>query len=405
MENFTDLKSAFGRRKSDLLPGVEINDDGSLHMKLKILESLNQRAVNLSMLMDSARSIMAEMSLDNLLGLIMESVTRVMDADRSTLFLVDLKQNEIWSRVAQGSSEIRIPLGEGIAGHVANTGEVINIPDAYKDPRFNSDFDMKSGYRTKSILCMPVYDPRGTIIGVIQVLNKLDGTSFFRENEDLLSAFCSLAGISLANAQAYEELEKERDLLEVRVRERTADLEQSRKKSDELLLNILPEQIADELKEKGRAAPRRYDRVSVLFTDFKGFTGVAEKMDPEMLIGELDSCFYNFDILVERFNLEKIKTIGDSYMCAGGIPEPNNSNPVEICLAALGIQSFMHEMSDKKKAEGKSFWEIRIGVHTGPVIAGVVGKKKFAYDIWGDAVNIASRMESSGEPGKVNISE
>ena len=113
----------FGRRKSDLLPGVEIKDDGTLHMKMKILEKLNQRAVNLAMLMDSARSIMAEMGLDNLLGLIMNSVTTVMNADRSTLFLVDKEKQQIWSRVAQGSSEIRIPLGEGIAGHVAKTGE------------------------------------------------------------------------------------------------------------------------------------------------------------------------------------------------------------------------------------------------------------------------------------------
>jgi len=398
------LDSTFGRRRSDLLPGVEIRDDGSLHMKLKILESLNQRAVNLAMLMDSARSIMAEMSLDNLLGLIMESVTRVMDADRSTLFLVDPEKKEIWSRVAQGSSEIRIPLGEGIAGHVALSGDTINIPDAYKDPRFNSDFDMKSGYRTKSILCMAIYDPRGNIIGAIQVLNKLDGSIFSKENEDLLSAFCSLAGISLANAQAYEELEKERDLLEVRVKERTKDLEESRKKSDELLLNILPERIAEELKEHGRAAPRKYESVSVMFTDFKGFTMIAEKMEPETLVKDLDECFHFFDTLTDRYNLEKIKTIGDSYMCAGGIPSPNLTHPIETVLAALELQMFMKKMALEKKKTGETFWELRLGIHTGPVVAGVVGKKKFAYDIWGDTVNIASRLESSGEPGRINIS-
>ena len=394
----------YGRRKTDLLPGVEIEDDGSLRMKLKILEKLNQRAVNLSMLMDSARSIMAEMGLDNLLGLIMESVTKVMDADRSTLYLIDVEHQQIWSRVAQGTSEIRIPIGQGIAGHVAKTGDTVNIPDAYKDDRFNSDFDMKTGYRTKSILCMPIYDPKGNIIGAIQVLNKLDGTEFTQENEELLAAFSSLAGISLANAQAYEELEKERDLLEVRVQERTKDLEASRKKSDELLLNILPVSIADELKETGHAKPRRYETVSVMFTDFKGFTMIAEKKDPETLIRELDYCFYYFDELTEKYNLEKIKTIGDAYMCAGGVPTANNSNPIETVLAALDLQRFMVATKEEKEKNGESFWELRLGIHTGPVIAGVVGSKKFVYDIWGDTVNTASRMESSGAPGKVNIS-
>ncbi|MDH5657491.1 MAG: adenylate cyclase, partial [Spirochaetia bacterium] len=197
---------------------------------------------------------------------------------------------------------------------------------------------------------------------------------------------------------------KERDLLEIRVRERTADLEASRKKSDELLLNILPAQIADELKENGSAKPRRYEMVTVLFTDFKGFTQIAEKMEAEKLIDELDFCFHYFDHLAEIYNLEKIKTIGDSYMCAGGVPGANRSNPIEAILAALNIQRFMKMMADEKKENYESFWELRIGMHTGPVVAGVVGKNKFAYDIWGDTVNTASRMESAGEPGKINIS-
>ncbi|MES0490493.1 MAG: adenylate/guanylate cyclase domain-containing protein [Leptospirales bacterium] len=393
-----------GNVQADKVPGVEVNKDGSLRMKLNVLENLNQRTLNLSMLMDSARSIMAEKGLDNLLVLIMQSVTQVMSADRSTLFMIDMDKDEIWSKVAQGTSEIRIPLGHGIAGHTAKTGKTVNIPDAYEDDRFNKDFDVKSGYRTKSILCMVVNDPRGNIIGAIQVLNKLDGSEFSKENEDLLAAFSSLAGISLSNAQAYEELQKERDLLEVRVTERTKDLEASRKKSDELLLNILPVSIADELKEDGRAAPRGYESVSVMFTDFKGFTMVAEKKSPEELIQELDFCFNHFDGLVDKYNLEKIKTIGDAYMCAGGIPQSNNTHQIEIALAALELQRFMVETGKEKKKNGESFWELRLGIHTGPVVAGVVGKKKFAYDIWGDAVNTASRMESSGEPAKVNIS-
>ncbi len=395
----------YGRRKTDLLPGVVVKEDGRYYLKASYLFDLNQQARNLSVLMDSARSIMAEMGLDSLLSLIMDAVTRVMRADRSTLFLVDHARGELWSRVAQGAAEIRIRLGEGIAGHVAATGDTVNIPDAYRDERFNPDFDRKTGYRTKSILCMPVNNPQGEIIGAIQVLNKLDGTSFLTADEQLLGAFTSLAGISLANARAYEELQKERDLLEVRVVERTRDLEASRKKSDELLLNILPASIAEELKSQGQAMSRGYEHVTVLFTDFKGFTMAAEKLTPSELVQELDKCFYYFDEVVERYNLEKIKTIGDAYMCAGGIPEPNRTNSVDIVLAALEIQKFMSQMGEIKSGLGEPFWEIRLGIHTGPVVAGVVGKKKFAYDIWGDTVNTASRLESSGEPGRVNISE
>ncbi|MCK4678425.1 MAG: tetratricopeptide repeat protein [Bacteroidales bacterium] len=181
-------------------------------------------------------------------------------------------------------------------------------------------------------------------------------------------------------------------------------IDQERKKSDDLLLNILPEETATELKEKGTATPRHYDHVSVLFTDFVGFTQVAELMTPQELIEELNKCFLAFDTIIDKHNLEKIKTIGDAYMCAGGIPVPNKTNPVDIVAAGLEIQKFMAKMKVEKEANGESYWEIRLGIHTGQVVAGVVGKNKFAYDIWGDAVNIASRMESSGKSGKVNIS-
>jgi class 3 adenylate cyclase len=181
-------------------------------------------------------------------------------------------------------------------------------------------------------------------------------------------------------------------------------IDRERQKSDKLLLNILPEETAAELKETGRATPRHYEKVSVIFTDFVGFTNIAEKLTPEEVIIELDNCFLEFDHIADKYNLEKIKTIGDSYMCAGGIPVPNDTNPVDAVKAALEIRDFMQNLKEKKESRGEPFWQLRIGVNTGPVIAGVVGKNKFAYDIWGDAVNIASRMESSGEAGKVNIS-
>ena len=170
------------------------------------------------------------------------------------------------------------------------------------------------------------------------------------------------------------------------------------------MLNILPAEVANELQESGEATPRDYESVSVLFTDFKGFTTLTEKMEPGLLVKELSDCFVAFDDIIGKYNLEKIKTIGDSYMCAGGLPRPDEDHAINIVKASLEIQAFMKEHNRKKEAMGLPAWELRIGIHTGPVVAGVVGKRKYAYDIWGSTVNIASRMESNGEAGRVNIS-
>jgi len=171
-----------------------------------------------------------------------------------------------------------------------------------------------------------------------------------------------------------------------------------------LLLNILPEETARELESNGHAKTRFYDNVTVLFTDFKGFSTIAGKLTPIELVAELNEYFMAFDEIMGKYNLEKIKTIGDAYMCAGGIPSVNDTHPLDAVKAALAMQAYMEKRQREKDITGVAGWELRIGIHTGPVVAGVVGKKKYAYDIWGDTVNIASRMESNGEPGKVNIS-
>ena len=182
-------------------------------------------------------------------------------------------------------------------------------------------------------------------------------------------------------------------------------LEEEKQKSENLLLNILPEKIATELKDKGQIVPQYFDSVTVLFTDFHGFTKVAESMSPKELVSELDKCFSYFDSLMDRYNLEKLKTIGDSYMCAGGLPNKNETHFLDTVLAALEIQRFMNQMKEIRKTQGSKYWELRLGIHTGHLVAGVIGQKKFAYDIWGDTVNTASRMESSGMNGKINISQ
>jgi adenylate cyclase len=175
--------------------------------------------------------------------------------------------------------------------------------------------------------------------------------------------------------------------------------------SDELLLNILPEEIAQELKQKGFVNARDFNLVSILFSDFKSFTQTAEKMSPKNLVEEINACFKAFDLITEKYNIEKIKTIGDSYMAAGGIPKPDKESLKNIVLAGLEMQDFMSKRKIKNDANNAAAFEMRLGIHAGPIVAGIVGIKKFQYDVWGDTVNTASRIESNGIVGKVNISE
>lgn len=207
-------------------------------------------------------------------------------------------------------------------------------------------------------------------------------------------------------------LREQNRLLEQTVAERTEEVVKEKKqveklynRSEELLLNILPVETAEELKTKGHVEAELIDEVTVLFTDFKGFTALSEQLTPKELVRDIHECFSEFDRIMQKHGVEKIKTIGDAYMAAGGLPQPNSTHAVDVVNAALEMVAFVEEGKVTKKLKGLPFFEVRVGVHTGPVVAGVVGIKKFQYDIWGDTVNTASRMESSGEPGKVNISE
>ncbi|MFH1003962.1 MAG: adenylate/guanylate cyclase domain-containing protein [Bacteroidota bacterium] len=198
-----------------------------------------------------------------------------------------------------------------------------------------------------------------------------------------------------------ELIEKQNEILEGLVQERTKELYAEKNESERLLHNILPKEVAEELKQKGFTTPLRHSETTIIFTDFKGFTATAARISPQKLVNELNDIFKTFDFIMEKNGIEKIKTIGDSYMAVCGLPKKSNAHAIQCIIAAFDMIEFL----EKRKISSDIAWEMRVGIHSGPLVAGVVGAKKFTYDVWGDTVNTASRMESNGISGKVNISE
>lgn len=190
--------------------------------------------------------------------------------------------------------------------------------------------------------------------------------------------------------------------LEGLVAERTRLLNLEKKRSEDLLLNILPHEVAEELKANGSAVARHFSDVTVLFTDFKNFTQVSQLLSPAELVEELNTCFTAFDNLLAGYRIEKIKTVGDAYLAVAGLPQPYEGHAEEMVALALDIRAFIRERHARL---GERTFDIRIGIHSGEVVAGIVGVRKFAYDVWGDTVNTAARMEQNCPPGEINISE
>jgi class 3 adenylate cyclase len=207
----------------------------------------------------------------------------------------------------------------------------------------------------------------------------------------LIAAFMGILLIYMRKNQA--KLKEKNDLIAT-----------EKQRSDELLLNILPPELANELKRNGFAKAQSFENVTVFFSDFKDFTKISKQLTPAELVKEIDACFKAFDKIIENYNIEKIKTVGDAYICVGGLDKTKKHKPQEIIDAAIEIRNFVSNRIEEHKKLNKVFFEVRIGVHSGPIVAGIVGFKKFAYDIWGDTVNTAARMEENSEPGKINVS-
>ncbi|MDF2156785.1 adenylate/guanylate cyclase domain-containing protein [Algoriphagus sp. CAU 1675] len=361
--------------------------------------------LDLSTVLKASSSISQEIVLQKLLKKLMKIVMENAGADRGVLLLKDGNEFFIETIAQDGGQEEEILqhlnyqgsglLSEKVISYVTQSGKSLVLQDAKNDHKFTNCQYIKNA-PVQSILSLPVIN-LGKLTGVLYLENNHSTAAFTQDRVDLLALLSGQIAVSLNNALLYENLEQ-------KVAERTLELEEEKRKSDELLLNILPLEIAEELKVSRITTPRHFESVTVLFTDFKGFTQLSEILSPNELVEELGTCFSAFDRIVDKYKIEKIKTIGDSYMCVGGLPVANNTHAFDTVLAALEIRDWVDQYMKNALANNKPVFQIRIGLHTGPVIAGVVGHKKFAYDVWGDTVNTAARMESSGEVGKVNVS-
>ncbi|PZX61159.1 putative ATPase [Algoriphagus ratkowskyi] len=400
----------------------------------------NANILDLDTILKTINLISGEMKLENILRGLMQLVSENAGADRAFLITIEKEKKLIKASIDNSTNEIEVmqniiydefeEISHSVINYVLRSGETLVLDDATKTLPY-SDEEYISTNAIKSILCIP-QKHSGLGFSLLYLENSSLSGAFTRERIEILQVMATQTAISLQNAmllestnklneQLLQEVEVRKEVeenlilnekrledynanLESKVKERTLDLQNEKEKSDILLLNILPLDIARELKEKGFAESKKYESVTVIFTDFKGFSIIAEQMNAVDLVSEIDFCFKEFDRIIEKHGIEKIKTIGDSYMAVGGIPVENSTHPIDVIHAAFDIQDFIEVHKEKCIREKRPVFELRIGIHTGNVVAGIVGLNKFAYDIWGDTVNLASRMESGSEAGKINIS-
>jgi len=359
--------------------------------------------VDLETVLKASVALAGEIILPRLLTKMMQIIME--NAGAQNGFLVMEKDGEkfIEAEIKADSEEVKILqsipvagselLSEAIVNYVYLTQETIILDNASESDLFGNDNFIKNN-KCKSVLCIPLMN-MGKIQAVIYLSNDLTSGAFTAKGVAVLKLLAGQMAISIENAVFYNELEN-------KVKERTNELQAEKKKSDDLLLNILPEDIANELKQTGHTKPRSYEIATVMFTDFENFTNKSEMLSPEELVNLIDTCFTKFDQIISKHKMEKIKTIGDSYLCVSGVPDPSTHSAVNAVEAAIEILDAIKAF--RTGPDGANYFDIRIGIHTGPLVAGVVGDKKFAFDIWGDTVNTASRMEQNSEANKINVS-
>jgi class 3 adenylate cyclase/preprotein translocase subunit Sec61beta len=308
-----------------------------------------------------------------------------------TMLASESLQTTVWIATNQ---IIRIFGGSGAAFYLHSTGEIHRSGESSG----LTDDALRGAANSRTVR---IHSGKAEFVVPIQVANELVGSLGILGavlSETVLKSIANLLSVVLERVQAGEKLLLANQELE----QRHQQVEQQKRVSESLLLNILPVEVADELRAKGMVSPKYFEDVTILFTDFVGFTLSTEKLAAEELVELLHDYFTAFDQIAARYRLEKMKTIGDSYMCISGLPMRNPAHPVDMVMAAFEM---LHAVEERERQDRAVHWKVRIGIHTGPVIAGVVGINKFAFDIWGDTVNYSSRMESSGQANRVNLSE
>ncbi|MBR1154430.1 adenylate/guanylate cyclase domain-containing protein [Bradyrhizobium sp. JYMT SZCCT0428] len=278
--------------------------------------------------------------------------------------------------------------------------DILYVPDLIKDQRFNTSPLVTGDMHIRFYCGVPLITQDGYALGTLCVIAFEPRELTFEQQE----ALRRLAHQTMVHLELRRQLLVRNEML--RELERARDLAIAGKaESDKLLLNILPSSIAAELKANDRVQPRFFDSATVILIDFTGFTRLVETMEPASVINQLDQHFTVFDDIMAKHRLEKLKTIGDAYLAVGGVPEPNRSHAIDAALAALQVIDHLARINRQREKLHLPAWQARIGINTGPVIAGVVGKHKFTYDIWGNTVNITQRVEAAGVPGRISIAE
>jgi class 3 adenylate cyclase len=313
--------------------------------------------------------------------------------------LVDERRQWMKSKYGLPADYVECPKEMTVCSSTICSNDLVYVPELTTDERFK-DLPLVTGEPYLRAYCgMPLINREGYALGTLCVVD-------FEPRELTPSQRESVRRLA---QQAIAQLELRRQLLErdellTELMEAKAEVETERDRSNQLLRSILPDAIAEELKATGGVEPRYHESTTVIFADFKGFTRLTETLDPARLLAQLGQHFARFDEIAQANRLETVKTMGDAYICAGGLPRETRTHALDACLAALQMQRFVAIANRQREKVRLAPWELRIGINSGPVVAGLVGTRRFAYDIWGNAVNVAQRMEEACEPGRVNVS-
>ena len=345
----------------------------------------------------SIQVLSAETDTETLLTSLLQICRENAGAERGRYFKAQNGNSFIQAQIGDWAEISSGEYPDGLINFVLHSQESVVLHDASSDERFGQDYYFQK-HPIKSVICVPIRFKQ-KMKGLVYLENNLAYGAFGKNIAEILRLLSTQMGISIENAELYTSQEETNKNLELKVKERTKELSRLYSENEMLLLNMLPSSIAQRLKSGETFISDHFENVSVLFIDIVNFTSLSENLSPKKLVHELHSYFQTFDRIIEKYGLEKIKTIGDAYLAVSGLPNPDPDHAIKCIHAACEMISYIQQSREKG-----GLFDVRVGISSGPLVAGVVGEKKFAYDIWGDTVNIAARMEQNSLPGKINLS-